>query len=339
MPTFNNPLLVFILKICLIMTFAWCIRFALGQRNPKGIVLLWRIHLVAFLLICTGLLFPPLWNLKSQLSIECKLADATRSSVVEPILLPIDDISISHELTSANVFQEQSSTVYDLERPPDVLIAPSPMINEPVQDAIFMSSSPRTEAAEVGNTSNVAATTAPSTESVSNDRARTLSNGLIFLWLIGVVIGISRLLWMGVWICSLNRTARDVKFDALSLPSSLYRMLISKNVRIMESTSVSSPCLVGALRPTILLPKSLLERSGNASACHSAIAHELMHVQGCDMLWHVLLQCSRPYSGRCHWLGGFRGRTYLLANAYATSPLQHGPEIVNNTEATWPDWL
>ncbi len=294
MPTFEIQLLIFSLKICLIMTVSWCIRFALGQRNPKGIVLLWRIHFVALLLVCTGMFFPPLWNLKSQPSNAVELADATRFSVVEPISLPIDDIPFLHELPSANALPELiSSMACDLETRIDASIVQAPMFSERMQDANFMYFKPRTETAEVDDSSNVASATVPSTESVVNDRARTLSNGLMWLWLIGVAFGLFRLLWLCVWIRSVSGKARDVRLDPLSLPLSLGSILISKNVRIMESTKVYSPCLIGVLRPVILLPKSLLKRSGNASACHSAIAHELMHVQGCDMLWHILLQVQQ----------------------------------------------
>lgn len=69
-----------------------------------------------------------------------------------------------------------------------------------------------------------------STESVLNDRARMLSNGLTWLWLVGIAIGLCRLLWMFAWVRSLDRKSITVRLEDLSLSSCLKDILISERL-------------------------------------------------------------------------------------------------------------
>lgn len=53
----------------------------------------------------------------------------------------------------------------------------------------------------------------------------------------------------------------------------------------LVSSSLTSPGVVGVLRPRVILPETLLS---NPLACRAALAHELAHVQRRDLLWCVL---------------------------------------------------
>ena len=60
---------------------------------------------------------------------------------------------------------------------------------------------------------------------------------------------------------------------------------LRKTPALLVSSSLTSPGVVGVLRPRVILPESLLS---SPVACRAALAHELAHVQRRDLLWCVL---------------------------------------------------
>lgn len=129
---------------------------------------------------------------------------------------------------------------------------------------------------------------------------------VVFLWVAGVLILSLRL--VGGWLM----VAR-IKRIAVHPPPEFWRTraqiladrLRSKvRVRILESTLVDSPVVVGSLRPMILLPVCAL--SGLSPAQLDAIlAHELAHITRHDYVVNMLQVCTETllfYHPAVWWL-------------------------------------
>ena len=68
------------------------------------------------------------------------------------------------------------------------------------------------------------------------------------------------------------------------------RMRISGSVRVLQSTLVNSPIVVGCFRSVILLPTSLVSGMP-VPQLESILAHELAHVRRYDYLINLLQTC------------------------------------------------
>ena len=196
MPTSDIQLIIFLSKICFVLTLAWCLRFAIGNRNPKGVVLIWRIHFVALSLVCVGLFFPPLWSLSSFPLIGVRLpvaivvhssagpkfsdlgSDLGSGSFVETLLLdeisprPSPNYMSSRELVPTDRQSETEVTEFNFESVEDLAENRSVVVLQ-TQAAIALPLVPN-GALQSGNGTENMALTRPFqiTGSVSNDRDR-----------------------------------------------------------------------------------------------------------------------------------------------------------------------
>ncbi len=109
------------------------------------------------------------------------------------------------------------------------------------------------------------------------------------LWLLGVMVMTLRV-WRG-W-----RHARDLRETADYIPVPQWHTLVEslctllgirKMVRLAVSASVTVPCVIGWLKPVILIPPSVL--SGlTPLQMELILAHELAHIRRQDYLWNLL---------------------------------------------------
>lgn len=313
MPISDFQSIIFLSKICVLLALAWCLRFAIGNRNPKGVVLIWRIQFVAVALVCVGLLSPPLWRLR-----VFHIHSVPASDPIVAYVAPTESganagLTVLQSLANENEHASnfQTNTTWQ------EVVPNGRKTESDIHDFVMDSFESHFEARETetqqfqnpferpvppnnggslteGRATDLG-TTKPiqETESVSNDRARTLSDVLIWLWLAGVALGLSRMIAMFTWIRELDRNACNVSLESLGLPPWFCNLVIPNRIQIKESQSVSSPCLIGVFKPTILLPKVLLNESKGNIPLHAAIAHELMHVKGFDVAWHMLLQLQQ----------------------------------------------
>jgi beta-lactamase regulating signal transducer with metallopeptidase domain len=109
------------------------------------------------------------------------------------------------------------------------------------------------------------------------------------LWLVGVMALSSRLVAGWLVVERIKRAAAQPVSKAwLSRVRTIAnRLRITRPVRVIESAVVSSPMVVGWLRPVILLPASAL--TGLAPAqLEAVIAHELAHIQRHDYLVNLI---------------------------------------------------
>ena len=126
------------------------------------------------------------------------------------------------------------------------------------------------------------------------------------LWLLGVcVIALRSFLhWRRMLALLRNATAlpRDWQSRLIALRQ---RFAISRPVRLLASCAVATPMLVGWLKPTILLPVSLL--SGFTPAqIELILAHELAHVRRYDYITNliqIVVETLLFYHPLVHWIG------------------------------------
>jgi soluble lytic murein transglycosylase-like protein len=116
----------------------------------------------------------------------------------------------------------------------------------------------------------------------------SIHSALVGLWAAGVVVMAARLLagWAGLK--GLIARSSPVPAALEEAAARIARALqIRVAVRIMASADVIGPVVIGALRPTILVPISLLT-GAPLSVIEPLIAHELAHVRRLDFLVNVL---------------------------------------------------
>ena len=108
-------------------------------------------------------------------------------------------------------------------------------------------------------------------------------------WMLIVVIGLLRTA-AGVWrlrqlVARSTEPSDAVSTVAARLASAL--QLAAPTVRVTDE--ISSPSVVGLLRPVILLPNSIAE-SKNPQTLASALSHELAHIAANDLRWDAVLR-------------------------------------------------
>lgn len=112
--------------------------------------------------------------------------------------------------------------------------------------------------------------------------------GVVALWCAGVVV--LSLRFLGGWrlVQRMDRSARPlIGGAAAGLDALRRRMRISRPVRLLESTMVEVPTVVGWLRPAILLPAATLAGL-SVEQLEAILAHELAHVRRHDYLASLL---------------------------------------------------
>jgi beta-lactamase regulating signal transducer with metallopeptidase domain/uncharacterized GH25 family protein/thiol-disulfide isomerase/thioredoxin len=113
--------------------------------------------------------------------------------------------------------------------------------------------------------------------------------GLVAIWIFGVL---ALSLWnLGGWFAVhrlKSKTARPVSAAIQEAAARLAQQLgVRHSVRLLQSAIVESPVVIGALKPIVLLPASLITELP-AEQLESLVAHELAHVLRHDYLVNLL---------------------------------------------------
>jgi beta-lactamase regulating signal transducer with metallopeptidase domain len=113
--------------------------------------------------------------------------------------------------------------------------------------------------------------------------------GIVALWCAGVLVFSIR--YLGGWrlVQRMDRSARPLVDGEMTvrLARLLRRMRVSRPVRLLESTMVEVPTVVGWLRPAILLPAATMAGL-SPQQLEAILAHELAHVRRYDYLASLL---------------------------------------------------
>lgn len=116
---------------------------------------------------------------------------------------------------------------------------------------------------------------------------------MMLCYAFGVLIMLSRL---GSGLLQLQHLRkRDLQLPDERLQAMLQRLQLQTDIttRIILRVSfrVTTPIVIGALRPMILLPASMLESLG-AEGLEAILLHELAHIERCDYLINMLLSVA-----------------------------------------------
>ncbi len=114
---------------------------------------------------------------------------------------------------------------------------------------------------------------------------------LVAFWLIGISINSIRLLWG--W-----RNLTNIKQSFIDTPALQKRAMelaklidLSKKVRVFMSQNVDVPCIIGYLKPTIILPVAVVTQF-SAEQIETILLHEMAHVRRNDYLVNILQQIA-----------------------------------------------
>ncbi len=123
-------------------------------------------------------------------------------------------------------------------------------------------------------------------------RQDTWSTWLLTTWIAGLALGLVGELLAGMRIRHICEHASPVPpavhREAQHIAAQLgCRMPLS----IRQTERLASPCVVGVLRPTILLPSADC-RGGAPSELRAILAHEITHLRGSDLAWNNVLRLS-----------------------------------------------
>jgi bla regulator protein BlaR1 len=116
-------------------------------------------------------------------------------------------------------------------------------------------------------------------------------NWLLILWTSGIVFFTLRLLGSLLYLEWLKKKSVTPGIDSVLINVwNVYKHKrnITKNIKLKLSDNISSPLLIGQLKPVILFPVSLVTQL-NASEIECILAHELAHYKRYDW-WANLLQ-------------------------------------------------
>jgi beta-lactamase regulating signal transducer with metallopeptidase domain len=118
---------------------------------------------------------------------------------------------------------------------------------------------------------------------------------VLVLWLTGVIGAVALAGRDAITVTRLRRSCPVVGCpDSRDAAADLARILGLRSVpEVRAGPGVDRPMLVGAFRPAILLPESMLCDPRSTAAIRPVLAHELAHVCRRDLLWSVLAWLAR----------------------------------------------
>ncbi|MHC4743579.1 MAG: M56 family metallopeptidase, partial [Planctomycetota bacterium] len=126
----------------------------------------------------------------------------------------------------------------------------------------------------------------PSARVESEDAAATNWQAwAMCVWLAGVVVMVGRIFYMVIGVKRIRRHCRPVEDEHILaiLAELLAAMKISRRIRIALAEHILSPGVIGFIKPTLLLPVSMLSGM-SVEDIKAVLAHELAHIRRYDCL-------------------------------------------------------
>lgn len=282
-----------LLRITLVLGLAWMGHFVVRRGNPRWRILLWRLAAVGIVLVGLISLVP----LRLTLPLLDSTADVPELAINEPIATAssvepknADKHSQLQSLVATRVSQEIPSQ-------------PSTVVEQSISPAV-----PRQTALEDPVDSLSAAITVNQAMSIYD----SLLGSLLIVWGIGVAYVLMRwLLGLGR-LLSIYRQASPISAEiATELSNTKAELGYLPKVDIRQTNLLESPCVVGFLRPLILIPRSQISHD-SIHELRASMAHELAHCQGHDLGWSHLLTLLQA-------LLWFHPLSWRVSSAHATA--------------------
>lgn len=110
---------------------------------------------------------------------------------------------------------------------------------------------------------------------------------LVLIWLMGVALGLSRIVRSSLAVLRLRRSAEKVTDDRItSIWKQVQRASASRQILLVEADGVTAPGTAGFIRPTIFLPRGAAE--WGSVRIRATLAHEYAHIIRRDCLTQLV---------------------------------------------------
>ena len=198
---------------------------------------------------------------------------------------------------------------------PVVTVVQTLSASDPALDMAAGSLSKPAAAPEDTRVADAAASVAPRASSPGDDVAALAASGpavdewlplFVSLWLAGVFLLTLRLFSGWMWVQRMKSHGAHPAPEALQAAAErlMRRLHIGRAVRLLESTSVAVPTVIGWLKPVVLLPASALAGL-SPKQLEAIVAHELAHVRRHDYivnLFQTVVETLLFYHPAVWWL-------------------------------------
>ena len=251
-------LLLLIAKATVVLAVGWTVHASLSGRNPRWRVGLWRSVTVGLLVICGLAIAPPFWTWRLAWGdARGEASRAQHESIAAGLdVAPRRDLEAAHAVPAARTLVE-----------PARVREPRPVVQS--DDA----------------TDRVAGL-ADAREGIEYTRAQIVS-WLIVVWIVGVAAFAARLA-AGAWrltrVIGRSTSAPEWMTDVSRALAG--RLGVAREIRVLRSAEVLTPCLTGLARRVILIPDLQCECAARADL-EAIFAHELAHARTHDLAWNM----------------------------------------------------
>lgn len=272
-----NPRVVLLLKVSTTLLAAWLLFFLFAGRNPRWQVWAFRGAAVGVVLLVCLSIAPPVFEYQVVEEVPQKqTSDESEATVAVNSTASSD--ATSETLSDPLSRELQAEFVPDSNR---ASVGPEPLDS---------SAESETKPSVVPTAPVIASETSTAAVVATADLGWTWTTMLAGIWLLGVLIGTLRLVLGLLGIHRIVKRSVSVDSEVRQPAIPLADQLGVSLPRIGVTPSIGSPSVVGVLRPTVLLPPSLLI-SGRENDLRSALAHEFCHIAGRDLLWDFAIRC------------------------------------------------
>ncbi len=253
-------LLLLFAKATIVLALGWTLHATLSGRNPRWRVDLWRSITVGLVVICGLTIAPPFWAWR----LERREPRGEASRAQDKSIGAGIDFSSRREVGAAVAVPAARAHV-----------EPAP-VREP--GALEQRDDATDSAAGLADARPGTALTTV-----------RMGSWLLVVWVLGMVAFAA---WFaaGAWrltrLIGRSKCAPEWMIDLSRTIAG--RLGVMREVRVLRSAEVPSPCLTGLRQQVILIPDMMCERAERADL-EAIIAHELAHSRTRDLAWNMAM--------------------------------------------------
>lgn len=112
---------------------------------------------------------------------------------------------------------------------------------------------------------------------------------LVAFWLIGIALNSAKLLWGWRNVYRIKNDKSNAEVLENNVANLAAYLKISKKIKVFISARVDVPCIIGYLKPMIILPAAVISQF-SADQIESILIHEMAHIRRNDYFVNVLQQ-------------------------------------------------